>query len=84
MVKALVLIETEVGRAKPVTSAIREKSQNGHAGQIVDAEMVTGPYDVVAQVQHNDLDQLGKLITKEIQTISGVTKTTTCLVTNLA
>ena len=42
-------------------------------------DTVTGPFDVVAQIEAEDLNKLGSCITEAIQTITGVKRTTTCL-----
>jgi DNA-binding Lrp family transcriptional regulator len=47
-------------------------------------DTVTGPYDVIVQLEADDLDKLGKSITTDIQNLDGVQRTTTCLSVNLA
>ncbi len=76
-VEAFVLIQTDVGRAASVTSTIRAL-----AG-VVEAHDVTGPYDVIAKASAETIDQLGRLVVNEMQTIEGVTRTVTCPVVNL-
>ena len=46
-------------------------------------DTVTGPYDVIVQLEAPDLDQLGKCITGELQSVAGVQRTTTCLAVSL-
>ena len=46
---------------------------------VTSADSVVGPYDVVANVQADDMAALGKIVTEEIQAISGVAKTITLL-----
>jgi DNA-binding Lrp family transcriptional regulator len=43
------------------------------------ANAVTGPYDIVAFVEAEDVDALGRVVLSKIRTISGVTKTLTCV-----
>ena len=82
MIRGYVLVETEVGRTQTVGEAIRHvRSKNG---TIVAVDTVTGPYDVIVQVEAEDLNRLGKAITEEIATVPGVQRTTTCLSVNLA
>jgi DNA-binding Lrp family transcriptional regulator len=71
------MIQTDVGRAASVTSTIRAL-----AG-VVEAHDVTGPYDVIAKASAETIDQLGRLVVNEMQTIEGVTRTVTCPVVNL-
>jgi DNA-binding Lrp family transcriptional regulator len=76
-IRGYVLIETSVGRAGAAAEGIRQVKLPDAA--ILSAEVVTGPYDVIAVLETNDLDSLGHLITDVIQAIGGVQKTTTCL-----
>lgn len=82
-VNAYVLIETEVGKSKAVASRLFEMARNGHSGQLSEINTVTGPYDVIVKITHDDLDSVGKVVTGNIQTIGGVQRTTTCLATRL-
>ena len=77
MVQAYILIQTDVGRAASVASAIA-----GLDG-VAMAEDVTGPYDVIARGEANDLDELAKAIVMPIQSVDGVTRTLTCPVLQL-
>ena len=54
MVSAYILIQTEVGKAGHVTEMVR-----GIEG-IVSVDPVTGPYDIVARAEAQDLDLLAK------------------------
>jgi len=72
-VKAYVLIETSVGRARDVVKALRG------APNVTSAEMVTGPHDVIAILEADTLDAVGQTVTGRVHTVSGVTRTLTCL-----
>lgn len=76
-VSAYILIQTEVARAAEVADQVSE-IQGVEA-----AEAVTGPYDVIVQAEAGDVDELGKLVVSEIQTIPGITRTLTCQVVHL-
>jgi DNA-binding Lrp family transcriptional regulator len=76
-VHAYVLIQTEVGKAAGVARQIREISG------VVLAEDVTGPYDVIARVEADSIDGLGRLVVSHVQLIEGITRTLTCPVVNL-
>ena len=81
-VRAYVLIEAEVGRSKGVGEAILALK---HAeAQVTGVDTVTGPYDVIVQMEADDLDKLGNAITDGIQRIEGVARTTTCLAVRLS
>lgn len=50
---------------------------------VASSEVVTGPYDVVAQVEARSLDELGRFVVGRIQSIEGVSRTLTCPVVRL-
>ncbi len=77
MVQAYILVQTEVGKAGAVSDAIREMPET------VAVENVTGPYDVVAKVQAETLDDLGRLVVARIQEFPGITRTLTCPVVHV-
>ena len=51
--------------------------------RIVSVDAVTGPFDVIALLESDDLDKVGRAITDGIQRVDGVQRTTTCLVVKL-
>ncbi len=77
MVEAYVLIQTEVGKAASVASAIADIEG------VTSSEAVTGPYDAVVHAQADDVDSLGKLVVARIQAVEGITRTLTCPVVRL-
>ncbi len=81
MIRGFVLVETEVGRTKAVAEQIRQV--DGDDGRVTAVDTVTGPFDVIVQVEAADLDALGRTITAEIASAPGVQRTTTCLAVNL-
>jgi DNA-binding Lrp family transcriptional regulator len=76
-VSAYILIQTEVGKAADVAAAV------GQIAGVVSAEDVTGPYDVIARAEADDVDQLGQMVVSKVQLISGITRTLTCPVVRL-
>jgi DNA-binding Lrp family transcriptional regulator len=80
-VRGYVLIEAEVGHSKGVGEAVTALK---HAdARVTSVDTVTGPYDVIVQMEADDLDKLGNAITEGIQSIQGVQRTTTCLAVRL-
>jgi len=77
VVKAYILIQTEVGKAAAVAARI-----SGIPG-VTTAEDVTGPYDVIVRAEAGDVDTLGQLVVAKIQNVAGITRTLTCPVVNL-
>jgi DNA-binding Lrp family transcriptional regulator len=76
-VHAYVLIQTDVGQA-----AIVAEQVNAIAGVKL-AEGVTGPYDVIARVEAPSINDLGRMVVKDIQQIEGITRTITCPVVDV-
>jgi DNA-binding Lrp family transcriptional regulator len=76
-VHAYVLIQTDVGKAAHV--ALQVKAISG----VVGAEGVTGPYDVIAAVEAPTMNDLGRMVVRDIQQIAGITRTITCPVVKI-
>jgi DNA-binding Lrp family transcriptional regulator len=77
VVQAYILIQTEVGKARDVATAI-----HGLSG-VVRVDAVTGPYDVVVLTEARSIDELGQLIVSKVQLVPGITRTVTCSVVHL-
>ncbi len=71
--KAFVLIETAVGKSKEVVDIIRQLKG------VKSVDTVTGPYDVIAIVEGENLNDIGDLVTAKIHPITGISRTVTCL-----
>ena len=71
--KAFILIETEVGKTRDVVSKI------GQLDGVKSVDPVTGPYDIIAIVEAESLNDIGDLVTGRIHPIGGITRTVTCL-----
>ena len=71
--KAFVLIETLVGRTREVSIAL--KQLNG----VKSVDAVTGPYDIIAIIEGESLNEIGDLVTGGIHPIAGISRTVTCL-----
>ena len=76
-VQAYILIQTEVGKAAEVATAIAA------IDGVAQAEDVTGPYDVIVRAEADSVDDLGKLVVARIQGVDGITRTLTCPVVHL-
>jgi DNA-binding Lrp family transcriptional regulator len=73
MVRAYVLITATAGKALEVVERLR-----GSPG-VLSADAITGQYDVIAQVEADDIAGIGRLVVERVQAASGVLKTITCL-----
>jgi len=72
MVEAIVLVQAEVGESSAVARAIAELDG------VTSADVVTGPYDVIARAEVESIDELGRMVVSRIQSVKGVTRTLTC------
>ncbi|MFG2297301.1 Lrp/AsnC family transcriptional regulator [Streptomyces sp. NPDC048603] len=77
MVQAYILIQTEVGKASIVAESIAE------IPGVIQAEDVTGPYDVIVRAQADTVDELGRMVVARVQQVEGITRTLTCPVVHL-
>jgi DNA-binding Lrp family transcriptional regulator len=71
--KAFVLIEVAVGRTKEVANTLSQLKG------IKSVNAVTGPYDIIAIVEGDSLNEIGDLVTTKIHPITGIARTVTCL-----
>ncbi|HEY7883177.1 MAG TPA: Lrp/AsnC ligand binding domain-containing protein [Streptosporangiaceae bacterium] len=77
MVHAYILVQTEVGKAAEVAGAIADISG------VTQADDVTGPYDVIVRAEAGNVDDLGKLVVAQIQSVPGITRTLTCPIVHI-
>ena len=56
MVEAIVLVQVKVGASSAVAQAV------GEMGGVTEAYVVTGPYDIIARVEADSLDELGRMV----------------------
>ena len=76
-VHAYVLIQTDVGKAAHVVEQV--STIEGVSA----AEGVTGPYDVIARAEAPTMNDLGRMVVRDIQQIDGITRTITCPVVKI-
>ncbi len=74
VVKAFVLIQVQLGKARAVAKAIA----NVRGVKMVHA--VTGMYDVIAYLELSDMDSLSAFVVKKVQTVKGIERTHTAIV----
>lgn len=72
--KAYVLIECVSGQAQNVAKSMRSKTG------VLAADVITGPYDVIANIQAGDTEALSRMVLIDISGAPYVYRTTTCLV----
>ena len=76
-VHAYVLIQTDVGKAAQVAQEV------SRIEGVVVADGVTGPYDVIARSEAASMNDLGRMVVRDIQQIEGITRTITCPIVRL-
>lgn len=74
VVKAYVLVQVQLGKARPVAKAIA----NVRGVKMVHS--VTGMYDVIAYLELEDMTSLSEFVIKKIQSVKGVERTHTAIV----
>lgn len=77
MVQAYILIQTEVGKASAVAEVISK------IPGVIQAEDVTGPYDVIVRAQADTVDDLGRLVVAKVQQVEGISRTLTCPIVHI-
>jgi DNA-binding Lrp family transcriptional regulator len=77
VVQAYILIQTEVGKASAVAEVISK------IDGVMQAEDVTGPYDVIVRAQADTVDELGRMVVAKVQQVDGITRTLTCPVVHI-
>jgi len=73
-VKAYVLVQAQLGKARAVAKAVT----NVRGVKMVHA--VTGVYDVIAYLELSDMTALSEIVVKKIQSVKGVERTHTAIV----
>jgi len=71
--KVFVLIETAMGKSKEVTTALKQLAE------VESANIVTGPYDVIAIIEGANLNDIGGLVTAKIHLIAGISRMVMCI-----
>ena len=71
MVHAYVLVKTAPGRSDPAIDKIRA------IGEIVEAHIVAGEYDIVAEVDAGDVYHVLQTASSNIQSLEGIETTRT-------
>ncbi len=74
MIKAYVLVVSNPGATKAVYQALAKVKG------VVECNEVMGPYDIVAEIEVDDLGDVPSILSEQIRTIPGV-ESTTSLVT---
>lgn len=71
--RAYLLLETAVGRTREVATQLR--SVEGMKA----VDVVTGPYDIIALMEAEDINSIGDIVTSKVHIIPGVVRSVTCV-----
>jgi DNA-binding Lrp family transcriptional regulator len=71
--RAYILIETAVGKTNEVSDALKQMPM------MKAVDTVTGPFDIIATAEADDLPSIGDLISDGMHSVPGIVKTVTCL-----
>jgi DNA-binding Lrp family transcriptional regulator len=77
MTAAYVLIEGAAGRIHRILDELRK------IPEVKNCDAVTGQFDVIARIEAEDINALGRVSYSKIQMIDGVLRTITCNVIHL-
>ena len=71
--RAYIFIETQVGKARDVATTLQALSG------VPSVDIITGEFDIIALVEAPDMVAMADLVTGQVQSIPGVTRTITCV-----
>ena len=71
--RAYILIETAVGKTSEVADSLKDMEM------MKAVDTVTGPFDIIAVAEADDLPSIGDLISDGMHSVPGIVKTVTCL-----
>ncbi len=71
--RAYILIETSVGSTAKVAQELKQVEQ------MVAVDMVTGPFDIIAVVEADNLMDIGGIVSTQMHKVNGIVKTITSL-----
>ena len=71
--RAYILIETAVGSTSHVADELRK------IDQMIAVDMVTGPFDIIAVVEADNLVDIGGIVSTKMHRVGGIVKTITSL-----
>ncbi len=74
MARAFILMEAVVGKTKEVVDGLRQLEG------VKSVDTVTGPYDIIAIVEGETLNEIGDIVTQKVHPVPGISRTVTCLV----
>jgi hypothetical protein len=80
-VQAYILIECVAGTARDVHNGLHRLAVAN--ATVLSADTTTGPFDVIALLESDNLDRLGWAVSEGVQRLQGVERTITCVIVEL-
>lgn len=74
MARGYIFVDTEVGKGQ----AVRE--QFARTPGVTQADLVMGPHDLVAVVEAASIEEIGRVVVRDLQSVAGVKNTITMIV----
>ncbi len=72
--QAYVLITAQVSQVKEALRGLKQIEG------VKKVDTVTGPYDIIALVEGENMNVIGEMVVSKIQNVPGVSRTLTCLI----
>ena len=66
-------MKPQSGKTRDVARTLRELEGIGTV------DVVTGPYDIIAVIEGDDMSVVGNVVTEKIHIVEGVVRTVTCV-----
>lgn len=73
MVRAYVLIEMAAGHSRDMVNTLQGEPR------VSSINRVTGPYDVIVELEATDIEALSESVSENIHAVKGVLRTITCV-----
>ncbi|OAG27908.1 Lrp/AsnC family transcriptional regulator [Thermodesulfatator autotrophicus] len=70
--KAYILINTQIGKTAEVAETLKNMPE------VKRLDIIMGPYDIIAEVETKDHDELSDMVIKKLQSIDYIQHTMTC------
>ena len=71
--KAYILIESQPGLSSQLVNDLE------NIKEVIAVDFVSGPYDFIAEIEVDEVDDVGSLITQAVHPIHGIDRTVTCI-----
>lgn len=71
--KAYILIESQPGLSSQLVNDLE------NIKEVIAVDFVSGPYDFIAEIEVDEVDDIGSLITQAVHPIHGIDRTVTCI-----